>query len=62
MIIDPDNENVAIDEDGELMHAVRLLPIDDDGVPPTIDELREAPILGYGGKFTFANDDWEVLE
>jgi hypothetical protein len=63
MIIDPGDENVAVDQDGELMGAVRWLPISDDGVPPTAEELRDAPILGYArpDAITCANDDWDVL-
>jgi hypothetical protein len=64
LIIDPGNEDVAIDQDGELMSAVRYLPINDDGVPPTLDELRQGVIIGYVRPNAIgydASNDWDVL-
>jgi hypothetical protein len=54
--VDPFNEDVAADEDGELLSSVRMLPVED-GITPTIEQLRRAPIVGYGGQFTLAEDD-----
>lgn len=52
--VDPCNEDIAVDEDGELLGSVRMLPIDPDGKTPTLEELSQAPIIGYGGQFTYA--------
>lgn len=62
-IVDPANENMAIDQDGTLMGAVRMLPIKDGAIPPTVEELQDAPIFGYArpDAITYADDDWEVL-
>lgn len=50
MIIDPDNDNQAIDEtDGKMSYAFRFLPDwkPEDGTP-TIEDFKAAPIIGYG--------------
>ena len=47
MIIDLFNENNAIDETGEEVYAVRMLPIVEGESPPTIEDLQQAPIMGY---------------
>ena len=43
----PQEPHVAVDQDGELLASVRMLPISDDGIPPTTGELKDAPIVGY---------------
>ena len=56
MIIDPTNENHAIDEtDGEVMGAVRVLSTRADAVPPTVAELNAAPIVGYARPDAFTH-------
>jgi hypothetical protein len=53
VIIDPTDPNVAVDEsDGDVMCAVRML-IRDGARPPTVDELRDAPIVGYARSDAF---------
>jgi hypothetical protein len=57
MIIDPLDESRALDsEDGELMSAVRMLPIEEGKEPPTIEELANAPIFGYARPDSFIFD------
>ena len=45
--VDPFDDNMATDEDGALLRAIRAMPATD-GRTPTLAELRAAPIIGYG--------------
>lgn len=56
MIIDPENDNNAIDQNGELVHAVRFIPSVENLAAPTTEELSQGQIVGYG-KITFGGDD-----
>ena len=47
LIIDPTNEDVAL-SDGEVVKAIRIVPVTDDPRAPTADDLRAAQIVGYG--------------
>jgi len=55
-MVDPLDEDMAITDDGELVGSVRMLPIDPEGRAPTFEELSNAPIIGYGGRFTFVTE------
>jgi hypothetical protein len=48
-IVDPFDDNQAIDDQGEPMCAVRWLPIDEDHDPeaPKVSDFEDAPIVGY---------------
>lgn len=51
MIIDPSNDNNAIDQDGELVHAFRFIKHVADPSAPTLAELTDpdnSTIVGYG--------------
>jgi hypothetical protein len=57
MIIDPTNPDNALDTDGELMGAVRMVPIVENLAAPTLAELQGAPIIGYARPDAFKADD-----
>jgi hypothetical protein len=48
VIIDPSDPEIAVDDDGTLMGAVRMLPWDGRGTPPTFEDMRtQSVIIGY---------------
>jgi hypothetical protein len=48
ILIDPDDPEIAVDSDGTLMGAVRMVPWDGDGTPPSFADLRaKGTIIGY---------------
>ena len=47
-VIDPTDENVAITRDGNVGYALRSASHIEDPSAPTLDELKGAPIIGYG--------------
>ena len=61
MIVDPTNPEVALDETGEVLGAVHMLPIRD-GHTPTITELLAAPIVGYSRGIASRRQDHDTDE
>lgn len=55
LIIDPTDDSHAIGNDGSLLDAVRFLPAGSP-MPPTVAELRQAPVLGYAARDSFTFD------
>lgn len=57
MIIDPTNDNNAINQRGELVHAFRLIKLAAPG-RPTRDELAASgPIVGYGNPLAIVSSE-----
>lgn len=54
-VVDPDDDNRAIDENGRLLGALRWLPAMPGGDAPTLADLMTGPILGY-----VANEDFRL--
>jgi hypothetical protein len=47
LIIDPSDPEIAVDDDGTLMGAVKMLPWNGKGEPPSVADFTEATIVGY---------------
>jgi len=47
-VIDPTDDNVAIRPDGRIGYALRSVAHIEDPSAPTLDELKDAKIIGYG--------------